>query len=123
MAWWSIATDRRCDRTLIHQLRIYEIFEENKRAFHDRFEKHAIRIMESHGFRFLSIWEAKTEERTEFVYLLEWPDGDTMTETWAKFMDDQEWKDIKKVTGAAHGRLVGEIQEKVLHPTGYGPSR
>lgn len=108
---------------MIHQLRVYEIFEENKQAFRDRFEEHAIRIMESHGFTFLSLWEARSEERTEFVYLLEWPDEATMTETWSRFMADQEWKDIKKVTGAEHGLLVGEIQEKVLRPTSYSSSR
>jgi heme-degrading monooxygenase HmoA len=105
---------------VIHQLRVYEIFEENKEAFHDRFEEHAIRIMESYGFDFVSIWEAKSDDRIEFVYLLEWPDEDTMTRAWERFMADQEWKDTKKISGAEHGRLVGEIQERVLHPTGYG---
>ena len=106
---------------MIRQLRVYEIFDGNKQAFHDRFEKHAVRIMESHGFKFLSIWEAETEDRTEFVYLLEWPDEETMRRAWSEFMADQEWKDIKKATGAEHGRMVGEIREKVLRPTGYGP--
>ena len=108
---------------MIHQLRIYEIFEDNKQAFHDRFENHAIRIMESYGFDFLSLWETKSEGRTEFVYLLEWPDEATMTQAWDRFMADQERKDIKKATGAQHGRLVGEIQEKVLIPTSYSSSR
>jgi hypothetical protein len=106
---------------VIHQLRIYEIFEENKHAFHDRFRDHAIRIMESHGFRFLSIWEAETGERTEFVYLLQWPDEATMKESWAGFMADQEWKDIKKEWAAEHGQAVGEIEDRVLIPTDYTP--
>ena len=108
---------------MIHQLRIYEIFDDNKQAFHDRFEEHAIRIMESYGFRFLSLWESTSGDRTEFVYLLEWPDEETMARAWDRFMADQEWKDIKKVTGAEHGRLVGEIHEKVLRPTSYSTSR
>lgn len=108
---------------MIHQLRIYEIFEDNKKAFHDRFEEHAIRIMESHGFNFVSTWESKTKDRTEFVYLLEWPDDETMTQAWEEFMADQEWKDIKKVTGAEHGQMVGDIEEKVLRPTGYSSAR
>lgn len=106
---------------MIQQLRVYEIFEDNKKAFHDRFEEHAIRIMESYGFRFVAIWEARTKERTEFVYLLEWPDEETMASAWSEFMNDAEWKEIKKETGAEHGRLVGEIQEKVLRPTEYSP--
>lgn len=107
---------------MIHQLRIYEIFEDNKEAFHDRFRDHAIRIMESYGFHFLSIWEAETEKRTELVYLLQWPDEATMKEAWEEFMADQEWKDIKKRWAAEHGQAVGDIEEKVLIPTGYTPS-
>lgn len=120
-AKWSIASERRSDQYVIQQLRVYEIFDDNKQAFHDRFRDHAMRIMESYGFEFLSIWEASTEDRTEFVYLVEWPDEHTMNQAWEGFMEDQEWRDIKKVTGAEHGRLVGEIREKVLIPTAYTP--
>jgi hypothetical protein len=55
---------------MIHQLRIYEIFEPNKEAFHARFRDHAARIMKGHGFDIVTMWEAKTDARTEFVYLL-----------------------------------------------------
>src|SRR5439155_18965891 len=34
---------------MIHQLRVYEIFDQNKQAFHDRFRDHAWRIMRSYG--------------------------------------------------------------------------
>lgn len=106
---------------MIHQLRIYEIFEANKRAFHDRFRDHAMRIMGTYGFRFVTLWETSIDGRTECVYLLEWPDEETMNRAWAAFGDDQEWRDIKRATAAEHGRLVGEIQERVLVPTAYSP--
>ncbi len=35
---------------MIHQVRIYEIFEHNKSAFHARFRDHAMRIMRKYGF-------------------------------------------------------------------------
>jgi hypothetical protein len=35
---------------MIHQLRVYEIFEDTKAAFHARFRDHAARIMRRHGF-------------------------------------------------------------------------
>jgi len=44
---------------MIHQLRIYEIFEQNKAAFHDRFRDHAARIMKSYGFDIIATWESK----------------------------------------------------------------
>ena len=107
---------------MIHQLRIYEIFEGNKAAFHDRFRDHAARIMKSHGFDIIATWESKTGDRTEFVYLLVWPDEQTMLRAWEQFRADEEWKKVKKLTNAQHGDLVGVIEERTLIPTKYGPS-
>lgn len=99
---------------MIHQLRIYEIFEHNKAAFHMRFREHAARIMRKYGFNILSMWETKTDKRTEFVYLLAWRDEQTMCAAWSKFMADEEWKEIKRLTSAQHGDMVGEIEDRVL---------
>ena len=107
---------------MIHQLRIYEIFEHNKAAFHDRFRDHAVRIMRTYGFDILAMWETKTDQRTEFVYLLLWTDEGKMREAWARFMADEEWKEIKRVTSAQYGDLVGAIEERVLRLTDYSPS-
>ena len=110
---------------MIHQLRIYEIFEGNKAAFHARFRDHAARIMKRHDFRILAMWEAKGPEakarRTEFVYLLEWPDEATKTTAWAQFMADKEWAEIKRVTAAEHGSLVGTIEDRIMTLTDYSP--
>lgn len=108
---------------VVHQLRIYEIFENNKQAFHDRFRTHAMRIMAKYDFKIIAMWESQLNGRTEFVYLLQWPDRATLTDRWAKFMADQEWADIKKRTGAAHGQLVGEIEDRVLATTDYSPTQ
>ena len=105
----------------VHQLRIYEIFDHNKQAFHDRFRDHAMRIMKKYDFNIVAMWEAKNGARTEFVYLLEWPDEATMKDRWAKFMADQEWAAIKKETAAKYGNLVGEIQDRTLRATDYSP--
>jgi heme-degrading monooxygenase HmoA len=107
---------------MIHQLRIYEIFEHNKAAFHDRFRDHAARIMQTYGFHILAMWETKTDQRTEFVYMLTWPDEATMRSAWARFMADEEWKEIKRVTSAKYGDLVGAIEDRVLIETDYSPT-
>jgi heme-degrading monooxygenase HmoA len=107
---------------MIHQLRIYEIFEGNKAAFHERFRDHAARIMRKYGFDIVAMWEAKGEARTEFVYVLAWPDEDAKRAAWARFMADEEWKEIKRVTSAQHGDLVGEIEDRTLVLTDYSPA-
>ena len=107
---------------MIQQLRVYEIFEHNKAAFHERFRDHAMRIMRRHGFEFVALWESVRPERTEFVYLLDWPDTETMQRAWRAFLDDAEWIEIKRVTREQHGDLVGETVGRVLIPLPYGPA-
>jgi hypothetical protein len=108
---------------VVHQLRIYEIFDSNKKAFHDRFRDHAMRIMAKYDFKIIATWESKKDNRTEFVYLLEWPDRETMADRWEKFLRDQEWIKIKKETGEMYGPLVGEIQDRTLYLTDYSPRK
>jgi heme-degrading monooxygenase HmoA len=105
---------------MIHQLCIYEIFEPNKDAFHARFRDHAARIMKRHGFDIIAMWEAKTDTRTEFVYLLRWPDEAAKAAAWTSFMADQEWDDIKRAT-RDRGSLVGRIEDRALVLTDYSP--
>jgi len=112
--------------SMIQQLRIYEIFEKNKAAFHARFRDHAARIMRTrYGFRIVAMWETKSAGKTEFVYLLEWPDEAAMTAAWKAFMADTEWSEIKRVTSAEHGVMVGQIEDRVLQPLplDYSPAR
>ena len=119
---WSLASAGEPQK-VIHQLRIYEIFDSNKKAFHDRFRDHAMRIMAKYDFKIVATWESKKDNRTEFVYLLEWPDQQTMTDRWEKFLHDEEWIRIKKETGEINGPLVGEIQDRTLYSTDYSPRK
>jgi len=36
-------------------------------------------------------------------------------------MADAEWAEIKRLTAAEHGRLVGEIADRILHQVDYSP--
>jgi hypothetical protein len=98
----------------MYQLRIYEIFDHNKDAFHARFRDHAAPIMRRHGFDIVAMWEAGGEGGPEFVYLLRWPEEAAMAERWAAFMADAEWSRIKDETAARHGQLVGRIESRAM---------
>lgn len=108
---------------VVHQLRIYQIFENNKQAFHERFRDHAMRIMARYDFKIIAQWETRHDGRTEFVYLLQWPDRATLTDRWARFMADPEWAAIKKRTAARYGDLVGDIEDRVLTVQDYSPTQ
>lgn len=106
----------------IQQLRIYQIFDDTRGAFHARFRDHAMRIMRRHGFDIVATWESRHDGRIEFVYLLQWPDEATLRERWARFMADEEWARIKRET-RAQGPMVGDIEDRTLVPTDYSPLR
>ncbi|RKR11975.1 NIPSNAP protein [Flavobacterium sp. 90] len=107
--------------TPVYQLRIYEIFEKNKDIFHERFRDHAMRIMKKYNFKILSIYESKSDKKTEFVYFLEWPDQNTMKKAWNGFKADKEWIDIKKQYTEKYGDVIGNIEDRVLNKADYSP--
>ncbi|MDQ8013780.1 MAG: NIPSNAP family protein [Flavobacterium nitrogenifigens] len=106
----------------IYQLRIYEIFESNKKEFHKRFRDHAMRIMKKYNFKIISIYESKSDKKTEFVYFLEWPDETTMKKAWEDFRKDQEWIEVKKEYTTKYGDVVGNIEDRVLTKLDYSPN-
>lgn len=121
-AAWLPMSAARAGEDVIHQLRVYEIFDGTKAVFHDRFRDHAARIMRRHGFDIVAIWETRRDGRPAFVYLLEWPDKATMRSAWEAFMADEEWARIKRET-RVDGPIVGDIEDLTLHLTDYSPAR
>lgn len=106
----------------VYQLRIYEIFEKNKDHFHERFRDHAMRIMKKYNFKIVSIYESKSDQKTEFVYFLEWPDQNTMKQAWEGFKADKEWIEVKKQYTAKYGDVIGTIEDRVLAKADYSPN-
>ena len=106
----------------VYQLRIYEIFENNKKEFHDRFRNHAIQIMKKYNFNIKSIYVSKSDKKTEFVYFLEWPNEATMKKAWQDFKTDKEWIEIKKQYTAKYGDVVGNVEDRILTKVDYSPN-
>lgn len=104
---------------MINQLRVYEIFEETRVEFLDRFRDDAARIMGRHGFRILAMWETQMGEAPAFAYLLSWADEAEMRSRWAAFMADEEWRAIKARRAADAPPIVGRIDDMVLSPTDF----
>ena len=62
---------------------------------------------------------SETSERTEFIYLLRWPDEDAKTPARAAFLADREWAEIKQ---AAPEPLVGDVEDRSLVMTRHSPA-
>lgn len=118
----ALAVDAQTHKETVQQLRIYQIYDDTKPAFHDRFRDHAMRIMARYGFRIVATWETQNDGRIEFAYLLDWPDEAAMKAAWDGFMADEEWKDIKRRT-RGDKPLVQVLSDRTLRPTAYSPRR
>ena len=107
----------------VQQLRVYELFEPTRTAFHERFRDHAVRIMRRYGFNIVAMWESRTDGRPEFVYLLDWPSESAMRSAWSGFMADREWIQIKAEHAERHGPVVGRIEDRTLRRVPYAPGQ
>jgi hypothetical protein len=119
---FAVKAQRAPQTSPVFQLRIYEIFESNKKEFHERFRDHAMRIMKKYNFKIISIYESKSDKKTEFVYFLEWPNEAIMKKAWEDFRKDKEWIDIKKRYTEKYGDVVGNIEDRVLTKLNYSPN-
>ena len=70
------------------------------------------------------MWEAASDDRLEFVYVLEWPDRDTLEPWWEAFMADAEWVQVKTdVRVAVGGEPVLGLTDRILDVVDYPPYR
>lgn len=77
-----------------------------------------MRIMKSYGFTIKAMWYSETDGKTEFVYILEWPDIAMLQKQWAAFMEDDEWEEIKRKSREEHGEMVLlKVKDQILVPT------
>jgi hypothetical protein len=104
---------------MLYELRTYETFNHNKSAFHERFEKHCLRIMKSYGFEVIGCWDEEIGDLQNFTYLLAWKDLNTRTKSWQKFNTDTEWTEIKQKYAKKYGQLIAKTHNKILRPTSY----
>ena len=68
------------------------------------------------------MWESALPSGPRLVYILNWPDIATKETAWRDFLADTEWVEIKRITKAEHGDLVGEVQDHILARTSYPPT-
>jgi len=106
----------------VFQLRIYEVSPDKRVQFHERFEKHTLRIMQRHNFKPIVLWESESVSNFEFVYILEWPNIEIMEQQWKAFLADSEWIEIKRKMAEEIGEPVQRVTSRVLESVKYSPA-
>jgi hypothetical protein len=106
----------------VFQLRIYEVSPDKREPFHQRFEQHALRIMQRYQFHPIALWESTSVIDFEFIYILAWPDLQTMEQQWKLFLADLEWIAIKQKMAADIGEPVQKVSSRILATLPYSPA-
>jgi len=106
---------------MIYELRRYELYQHNKKAFYERFGQHFVPIAQKYGFQLIGAWDTVIGDVPETTYLLAWPDLNARQAAWAAVEADPEWAQVKKDTTAQHGPLVFKTHSQILQPTAYSP--
>jgi hypothetical protein len=110
------------EKNSIFQLRIYEVLPDKRALFHERFEKHALRIMQRYDFKPVVLWESASVSNFEFIYILEWPSVEIMERQWKAFLADSEWMEIKRKMADEIGEPVQRVTSRVLESVKYSPA-
>jgi hypothetical protein len=61
-----------------------------------------------------------TPESGDLVYILRFPDEESLKKAWEAFQADPEWIKGKAAT-EVDGKLVDKLTSAILHPTDYSP--
>jgi hypothetical protein len=106
---------------MIYELRRYELQQNNKAAFYERFEVQLMPLFEKYGFKLEGAWDTAIGDVPEYTYVLAWTDLNTRQAAWAKLNEDVDWTRIKKESQEKHGALVLKTHSQILQPTNYSP--
>ncbi len=81
-----------------------------------------LRIFARYNMQVVGFWTpAEADEAGDsLVYMLTFPDEDTMRRAWEAFRADPEWRTGKAAT-EVDGALVTRVESRVLLPTDYSP--
>jgi len=101
---------------MINQLRLYSVNPELREEFLTRFRDHAARIMrDRYGFKIVAMWLSDEQDNLRFVYILCWPNLEAKEEAWKRFMADEEWIEIKRLSRETTGEPVQGIEDILLN--------
>lgn len=102
---------------MIYVLRTYTAAPGRMEALNRRFADHTLALFRRHGFDLIGFWNSKADP-DKLVYLVRFPDEETMNTRWNAFRADPDWKAVKAAT-EMDGPLTSKLEAEILEPTFY----
>ena len=107
---------------MVYELRTYWAAPGKREALHTRFRTLTLGVFERHNMQAVGFWtpDPSTPDTGDLVYIMAFPDPETMTRAWDAFRADPEWQ-AGKAASEAEGPLVDKLTSVLLQPTDYSP--
>jgi hypothetical protein len=107
---------------VIYELRTYWAAPGKREALHNRFRTLTMRIFARLDMQVVGFWtpDPITSDTGDLVYIMAFPDRDTMQDAWNRFRADPEWQ-AGKLASEQDGLLAAKVTSTVLLPTDYSP--
>lgn len=104
----------------VYEYRVYEATPGKMPALQKRFETTTLPIFARFGITLLGFWIPIVGANNELHYIVEWPDYDTMTRTWAAFRADPEWIAARRESDK-DGELVVRVRNQLWRMAPFAP--
>jgi hypothetical protein len=107
---------------MIYELRTYWAAPGKTEAMHKRFRTLTLGIFARHHMGVVGFWTPApvTPESGDLVYMLSFPNVESMQAAWDAFRADPQWIE-GKAASETEGTLVVKLTSVVLQPTDYSP--
>lgn len=108
---------------MIYELRTYTASPGKIEQLHQRFREVTLKLFERHQMRLVGFWTPVAEDGPgdQLIYMLAFPDRESVAARWAAFRADPDW--IKaKAESERDGVLTALVESRLLESTDYGPA-
>lgn len=104
---------------MIYELREYVAVPGKREQVLARFADHTMALFAKHGMEVVSFWVDRGDA-DRLVYILRFPDDQTMAAAWEAFRSDPAWQ-AAKAASEAKGPIVAEVISRVLLAAPFVP--
>lgn len=125
LALGTAATSRADDDTSrVFEIRTYTTPEGKLEDLHRRFREHTLKLFERHGMVNVAYWTPQDGERAgnTLIYLLAHKSREAAAQSWAAFLADPEWKQVRAAS-EANGKIVLKVESTFVQATDYSPMK
>lgn len=107
---------------MVYELRTYWAADGKLDALHARFRNLTMGIFSRLNMQVVGFWTPapRTAESGDLIYIMAFPDKDSIAAAWDAFRADPEWQ-AGRAASEVDGKLTAKVTSVVMESTDYAP--